>query len=94
MEKKVIVRGNGSGVFYGTLVERTGSEVKMKDCRRLWFWEGAASVSQLAVDGTKEPDACLFTVAVPEMEILDIVEVIPCTEKAINSIESVEVWKA
>ena len=49
--KKVIVRGDRSGVFFGELVERNGSEVKLANCRRLWYWDGAASISQLAVYG-------------------------------------------
>lgn len=42
MEKKVIVRGDRSGVFFGTLAERNGREVKLKNCRRIWYWAGAA----------------------------------------------------
>ena len=95
MEKKVkvIVRGDRSGVFFGTLISRSGQEVKLADCRRLWYWAGAASISQIAVDGVATPENCKFTVAVPEIEILDAIEVIPCSEKAIECIESVWVWK-
>lgn len=91
--KKVIVRGNKSGVFFGTLVEKEGTEVKLQNCRRLWYWDGAASISQLAVDGTNEPDDCKFTVTVEEMVVMDAIEILLCTEKAINSIEGVDVWK-
>ena len=90
---KVIVRGDRSGVFFGTLVKREGREVELKDCRRIWYWDGAASISQLAVDGTAEPDNCKFTVSVERIEILDAIEIIPCTDKAIASIEGVPVWK-
>lgn len=45
MEKKVIIRADRAGVFYGTIVERNGSEVKMANCRRLWRWDGARSIS-------------------------------------------------
>ena len=91
--KKVIVRGNRSGVFFGTLVEKEGTEVKLQNCRRLWHWDGAASISQLAVDGTKEPDDCKFTVTVEEMVVMDAIEILLCTDNAINSIEGVGVWK-
>lgn len=91
--KKVIVRGDRSGVFFGTLMNRNGQEVKLSNCRRLWYWDGAASISQLAVDGTTCSENCKFTVVVPEIEILDAIEIIPCTEKAVKSIESVLVWK-
>ena len=91
--EKVIVRADRAGVFYGQIKERNGSEVVMTDVRRLWYWDGAASLSQLAVNGTVNPSACKFTVVVPEMTILGVIEIIPCTEKAIKSIEGVAVWK-
>ena len=90
---KVIVRADRAGVFYGEIKARTGDEVVMTNVRRLWYWDGAASISQLAVDGTVRPDNCKFTVVVPEMTILGVIEIIPCTEKAIKSIEGVAVWK-
>lgn len=92
-KKKVIVRGDRSGIFFGTLKKRNGREVKLSNCRRLWYWDGAASDFQLATDGVTAPGNCKFTVVVPEIEILDAIEVIPCTDKAIKSIESVAVWK-
>ena len=90
--KKVIVRGDRSGVFFGTLAEKDGREVKLEKCRRIWYWDGAASISQLAVDGTSNPGGCKFTVTVDEIEILDAIEIIPCSERAIKSIEGVKVW--
>ena len=92
MKKKVIVRGNYSGVFFGELVERNGREVKLENCRRLWYWDGAASISQLAINGTTNPGECKFTVTVTEIEILDAIEIIPCSDKSVKSIESVSVW--
>ena len=91
--KRVIVRGDRSGVFYGTLADRNGQEVELMDCRRIWYWDGAASISQLAKDGTKAPENCKFTVYVDEIMITDAIEIIPCTEKAIGSIEGVVSWK-
>lgn len=91
--KKVIVRGDRSGVFFGILTEKNGREVKLKNCRRLWYWSGAASLSQLAVDGVANPNGCKFTVTVDEIAILDAIEIIPCTEKAINSIEGAYEWR-
>ena len=90
---KVIVRGDRSGVFFGTLSERNGREVKLTNCRRLWYWAGAASISQLAAEGTMCPNQCKFTMYVDEIEILDAIEIIPCTYKAISSIKAVKVWK-
>ena len=93
MNKKVIVRGDRSGVFFGTLVEKNGSEVMLENCRRLWYWDGAATISQLAVNGTQKPSECKFTVSVNSIIILDAIEIIPCTEDAISSIEGVKEWR-
>ncbi len=90
---KVIVRGDRSGVFFGTLSERNGREVKLINCRRLWYWAGAASISQLAAEGTMCPNQCKFTMYVDEIEILDAIEIIPCSDRSIKSIEGVDVWK-
>ena len=93
LNKKVIVRGDRSGVFFGTLEKKEGHEVTLTNCRRLWYWDGAASISQLAVDGTTKPNNCKFTVTVPSIEIMDAIEIIPCAEKAIKSIEGVKEWR-
>ena len=93
LNKKVIIRGDRSGVFFGTLKEKNGTEVKLETCRRLWFWDGAASISQLAVNGTTNPSQCKFTVTVPEIVITDVIEIIPCSAEAIKSIEGVKEWK-
>ena len=91
--KKVIIRSDRAGVFYGEIKERNKDEVVMTNVKRLWYWDGAASLSQLATEGVTRPNNCKFTVTVPEMTILGVIEIIPCTEKAIESIESVRVWK-
>ena len=88
-----IIRADRAGVFFGHIKERRGSEVDMTDVRRLWYWDGACSLSQLAVEGTKEPDDCKFTVTVPEMTVLGVIEVIPCTDAAVRSILAVKEWK-
>lgn len=91
--KKVIVRGDRSGVFFGTLAEKDGKEVRLENCRRIWYWSGANSISQLAVDGVTRPSDSKFTVAVSEIIITDAIEIIPCTDKAIENIEGVKEWR-
>lgn len=91
--KKVVVRGDRSGVFFGTLVAKEGREVKLEKCRRLWYWDGASSISQLAVDGTTKPNNCKFTVTVSEIIITDVIEIIACSETASKKIEGVREWK-
>lgn len=93
MEEKYIVRGNRSGVFFGEIKERKGQEVVMTNVRRLWYWDGAASISQLAQEGTVAPENCKFSVTVDEILILDTIEIDKCTEEAIKSINGVKEWK-
>lgn len=90
-----IIRSETAGVFFGYLAETKLADgaVKLKDARRCWYWSGAASLSQLAVDGTSKPKECKFPVAVPEVTILRVIEIIPITEKALTSLREVPVWK-
>lgn len=89
-----IVRTYSAGVFAGTLESRSGQEVVMTNARRLWFWRGAASLSQLAVAGTSNPGGCKFPIAVPRVELLQAIEILDVTDAARKSIESVPEWKA
>ena len=95
MEKESysIIRCERAGVFFAKISERRGSEADLVDCRRLWYWEGAASLSQLAVEGTKKPEKCKFTVTVPSMTVLGIIEIIPCSDVAAENIKAVRGWK-
>ena len=88
-----IVRSTEAGVFAGNIIERNGSEVTMANVRRLWLWSGAASLSQLAVDGVKRPQECKFTITVPSMVILGVIEIIPCSAEAEQVIKAVPEWK-
>lgn len=92
-EKYYIVRGDRSGVFFGKIQERNGEEVTMTEVRRLWYWEGACSISQLAKNGTVRPNNCKFTVTVDEILVLDAIEIDVCSKKAVKSIKEVAEWK-
>lgn len=91
--KYCVVRGRSSGVFAGTVKKINGQQVLMEHVRRLWYWDGAASISQLAKSGTTAPENCKFTVRVDSALIMDVIEIIPCTAEAMESIEAVREWK-
>lgn len=94
MENKYyIVRGDRSGVFAGNIKERNGREVTMTNVRRLWYWDGASSISQLAQEGTTNPRDCKFSVTVDEILVLDAIEIDTCTKEAEKSIKGVSEWK-
>jgi hypothetical protein len=87
-----IVRTHSAGVFAGYVESRDGQEVVVRDARRLWYWEGANSLSQLAVDGTSKPANCKFPVAVDKIMLTQAIEIIDCTETAKKSIMEVKIW--
>lgn len=91
--QKYIVRCDRAVVFFGEIKERRGDDVTMTNVRKLWYWDGACAVEQLAMEGTKKPGSCQFTVTVPEMELMGVIQVLPCTEAAAASIEAVKEWK-
>ena len=90
----VIVRTRDAGVHAGTILSRKGNEVVLSNARRLWYWDGAASLSELAVHGVKKPQNCKFPCEVPTITLFGVIEIIPCTQKARDSIASVVVWSA
>ena len=92
--QKYIIRCDRAGVFYGEIAERRGSEADLVNVRCLWHWAGAASLLQLATEGTKASHSCQFTVTVPSMTVLGVIEVIPCSKVAIKSIDGVLEWKS
>lgn len=92
-EQTYIVRCDRAGVFFGQIKERTHNEVTMQNVRKIWFWSGAAAVEQLAMTGPRNPGECKITMEVPEMIVMDPVQIIPCTQEAAEVIRQTAVWK-
>ncbi len=92
--KKVLVRTYSAGVHYGTLASRKGKKSVLHNSRRIWFWAGAASISELAKHGTRQPGRCKFAVEVEEILLTETIEIIPVTAEAAANIEGVPVWSA
>ena len=76
-----------------TVAERDGKEVTLTNARRIWYWDGAATLSQLATEGTSKPGNCKFPAPVAEVVLTEAIEFIPATEAAIASIAAVPEWK-
>ena len=91
--KYCIVRTYSAGVFAGYLKEHNGKEATVLNARRIWYWTGAATLSQLAMEGTSSPQTCKFPQAVPVVILTEVIEIIPCTEKARISFLEVKDWK-
>jgi hypothetical protein len=92
-KKYQIVRTFSAGVFAGYIIAKKGKEVVMEKARRLWYWDGAASLSQLAMEGVKKPENCKFPCEVDRVELTEAIEIIDCTPAAEKSIKEVPVWE-
>ena len=92
--QKVIIRTYSSGVWFGELKEKSGSEVILKNARRLWKWKALASISLSAVAlyGIDQSQSKIVE-AVPEIW-LEAIEITPCTAKSIESLEGAPHVKA
>lgn len=90
--QKYIIRADRAGVFYGEIAERRGSEVDLVNVRRVHYWTGAASLSQMAMEGVK--GGSRLTVVVPSMTVLGVIEVIPVSPEAEKNLSGFAVWKA
>jgi len=91
--KKVIVRADKAGVFFGTLTKKKGLELQLTNVRKLYYWSGANAIEQIAEEGVKYPNDCKFTIANQEATISNYIQIITCTEAAISNLENVPTWK-
>jgi hypothetical protein len=85
--KKVIIRTNSAGAWFGTLAKKSGNEVVLESARRMWiFWcAESISLSAVAIYGVKH-DKSKIVEPVPSAW-MEAIEIIPCSEKAIASLE-------
>ena len=87
-----IVRTQGAGVFAGYVEKKEGQGVVLRNARRLWYWDGAASLSQLAMEGVKKPENCKFPCEVDRVELEQVIETLDVTKQAQESINNVKIW--
>lgn len=88
-----IVRTYSAGVFAGYIDRKVkGQENTIFNSRRLWYWDGANNLSDVATNGVTKPNTCKFGVEIPETDLKQVIEVIPCTEKAEKNIKEVKIW--
>jgi hypothetical protein len=94
-KQKYLIRSHQAGVFYGEIECDVNDAyiIKLKNARQIWYWEGAATILELSKYGTSKPNACKFTVVVDSITICNVVEIIPCTKQAMDSIDSVPEWR-
>lgn len=95
-EKYCMVRTYSAGVFCGWIDPTKTKDGKntVKEAKRIHYWNKAASLSELAMKGTYAPEECRIPVPVDIVYLEEVIEVIPMTKEAIETIEKVPVWTA
>jgi len=91
-----IIRADKAGVFLGHIKETNGTDYKVTNLRRLYYWSGALDVSMIAKEGVTNPNGCKFSVQLGDEDVSTIHNVIeshPVSEKALEIINKVKVWK-
>lgn len=89
----VVVRSRDAGVFLGRLVKEENGRVELENSRRIYYWDGAATLSQLAMEGVKKVSNCKFPQELPNHIVLGVCEIIMATEEAVKSVRGVPEWK-
>lgn len=90
MNQKYIIRTEKAGVFYAEIEDRRGSEADLKNARRIWRWVGATECIGIAVNGVGSGSS--VTVQIPSMTVIGVIEIIPCSDKAMKAIDGVTAW--
>lgn len=91
--KKVLVRTYSAGVHFGTLLEKEGKEVLLGNAHRVYSWENACSLSQLAMEGSKEKNVNnKISMAVEKIILTEAIEIILMTDSAYSNLTGV-LWK-
>ncbi len=88
-----MVRTYSAGVFFGYIKKREGTEVEMLKARRVYYWKGAATLSQLSQEGTSCPNECKFPQEIERIILTNVIEIDFITDKAKTILNSVKIWK-
>ena len=95
VNKICIIRSYASGVHFGEVAETRdtlhGLSVTLKNSRRIHYWEGACSLSQVAMEGIQNGRVAM---ELPEIQVENVIEIIPMSELSIDNLKNQPVWKS
>ena len=93
----VILRCSGAGVHAGELVERgtpSGKTYVLRNARRIWRFNGAQTLSEVAVYGIGAESRVAPVVEMQEIRYDDCHEIIHCQAAGRAAIEAAKEWRA
>lgn len=76
----VIIRTYSEGVHIGVLRRFEGREVELTDCRRIWSWQGANTLHEIALRGVHTGSR--VSEAIEAILLTQAGEIIPVTPEA------------
>lgn len=93
----MIVRASAAGVHAGEFVSRVGNVVTLHNSRRIWRWDtkkdniNAYTLSDVSRIGAGS-QGCV-SAPVEEITILDVCEIITCSEEGERAIREAPPWQ-
>ena len=93
ISRKVMIRTYSAGVHFGDIVSRVDKEVKLENAHRVFYWKGACSLSQLAMEGSNERSDCKISVKVDSITLTEAIEIIDMTDFAYDNLAGGDLWK-
>jgi hypothetical protein len=88
----VVVRTYSAGVHIGYLLKRVGKDVELVNSRRVYYWEGANTLSDVANIGSVLPKNCKITAPVSKIILTEAIEIIWVTKKSADALASIPNW--
>ena len=88
--KPVLIRTYSSGVHFGTLAQRAGDEALLLNAKRIWKWEGAFTLSEIANNGISDGK---ISEAVSELLIKQVIEVIPLSANSFKNLNEQKIFR-
>lgn len=81
-----VVRTYSAGVHLGVVQAKDGKCVVLAGARRLWRWQGAFTLNEVASKGVAKTSR--IAVEVPLIELTEAIEIIPTSDEARASFDA------
>lgn len=94
--KYSILRCDKAGTFIAQVGNTLDGKTELLNARKIYYWEGAHTVEDIAIFGTTKPSECKLTLTVDSIKVRasDICEEIEATEKATKALLAIPDWTA
>lgn len=85
--KRVLIRTYSAGVHFGELVRRDGKEVELTNARKIWSWQGANTLHEIALHGVSKGSR--VSEPVPSIVLTEAIEIIEMSAEAWSIMEGI-----